>query len=188
MVADPSEDLTAAAVEGGLVREALGPARARLLRGAVATRSAILAALPRVDLFHYAGHASFGGPEGMQGGLGAAAGSRILLGDILALDAGPRLVVLSACEGARESAAGVAAGLSLAQAFLAAGAEAVVAAPRAVEDQTARTLVERFYRHLGGAASGGGGGDASQALRQAQRELLDRPGGSAAASFRVMVP
>ena len=101
-------------------------------------------ALAKAALFHYAGHGQFAGTEGIDSGLQLADG-QLSLGDILALPAAPRLVVLSACEGARAEGPGFAGGLSVAEAFIAAGVREVVASTRPVADDAARALVTAFY-------------------------------------------
>lgn len=77
------------------------------------------------------------------------------------------LVTLSACQtgiGPTEGEAGV---ISLEQAFLNAGAKAVVASLWNVEDQSTTQLMEAFYRHLATSE------DKAGALREAKRELLN---------------
>ena len=77
------------------------------------------------------------------------------------------LVTLSACQtgvGPTEGEAGV---ISLEQAFLNAGAKAVVASLWNVEDQSTTQLMEAFYRHLADQE------DKAAALRSAKRELLN---------------
>lgn len=77
------------------------------------------------------------------------------------------LVTLSACEtgiGPTQGEAGV---ISLEQAFLDAGAKAVVASLWNVEDESTTQLMEAFYRHLAENE------DKATALRNAKRELLN---------------
>jgi CHAT domain-containing protein len=77
------------------------------------------------------------------------------------------LVTLSACQtgiGPTEGEAGV---ISLEQAFLNAGAKAVVASLWNVEDQSTTQLMGAFYRHLADKE------DKAAALRSAKRELLN---------------
>jgi CHAT domain-containing protein len=76
------------------------------------------------------------------------------------------LVTLSACQtgvGPTEGEAGV---INLEQAFLMAGAKAVVASLWNVEDQSTTVLMEAFYRHLAE------GEDISMALTDAKRDFL----------------
>jgi CHAT domain-containing protein len=87
--------------------------------------------------------------------------------EIAALDLGGRLVVLSACESAGGSVLSGEGPLSLARAFFAAGAGAVLATRWPLRDDDAAFVMERFYRALG---SGIG---AAAALRQARRDAVD---------------
>lgn len=78
------------------------------------------------------------------------------------------LVTLSACQtgvGATEGEAGV---ISLEQAFLMAGAKAVVASLWNVEDQSTTVLMESFYRHLAEHE------DKALALAHAKRDFLEQ--------------
>jgi hypothetical protein len=183
VVADPTGDLPSSALEGDTVVRALGAASAKLLLRERATRANVLDALPRVSLFHYAGHGQYAGTEGIDSGLRFADG-QLSLGDILSLRAVPALVVLSACEGARADGPGFAGGLSLAQAFIAAGVPAVIASTRPVGDDVARALVEAFYA----ARAADPKGDAVVALRGAQIALRARQPGADWSSFRALVP
>jgi hypothetical protein len=183
VVADPTADLPASRREGQAVVHAFGTAPTKLLQAGEATRAAVLAALPSVDVFHYAGHGQFAGIEGIDSGLRLADGE-LSLGDILALPAAPRLVVLSACEGARADGPGFAGGLSVAEAFIAAGVRAVVASTRPVDDAVARALVEAFYAALAADPEH----SAANALRVAQLALRTERGAADWASFRVLVP
>jgi CHAT domain-containing protein len=76
------------------------------------------------------------------------------------------VVVLSACETGTGRLAGEEGIMSLARAFLAAGAKSVVASLWAVEDRATATLMENFYRHLAG------GLQVRDALRQAQLDFI----------------
>ena len=102
-------------------------------------------------------------------------GGRFGISDVLGLEATPRLVMLSACEGARGSG-----GLALGTAFAAAGAETVVAAARVVDD----ALSMRFARHFYDALDR----DPVRAARKAQIELLRELPAQDAAAFRVLLP
>jgi CHAT domain-containing protein len=87
--------------------------------------------------------------------------------EIAALDLRGRLVVLSACESADGALLSGEGPLSLARAFFAAGAGAVVATRWPLRDDDAAFVMERFYRAL---AAGDPVGDA---LRRARREVID---------------
>jgi hypothetical protein len=147
LVANPTRDLPVAAAEADLVARSLRGRQVARLDGAAATRDAVLANLPGASLLHYAGHAGAGSTAAIY----LAAGSKVDLGDLLALPRVPPFVVLSACEAAGTRAASGAAEasmLGLAQAFAAAGTRAVVAATRAVGDAEARAFMSAFYAAL----------------------------------------
>jgi hypothetical protein len=178
LVGDPDLTLPDARAEVDAIAPILGGRlELSVLRGAQATRDAVLDALPAADLFHFAGHGWYAGLDGMDSGLGAAGGERILVGDLLTLRRAPHVVVLSACESGR----------SLAQAFLAAGTAAVIAPVRPVGDQEGAAFARRFYE----AWAAGPDRSPASAARAAWRER-DRTaagaGPSGAASFRVLVP
>jgi CHAT domain-containing protein len=183
VVADPRGDLPAARREAERVTAALEAHRqwtAETLAGPAALAGALRARLGEVDLFHYAGHAVFGGPGGWDSVLPLAGSSDLTLGDILALARAPRWVVLSGCETGRSGAAAPAESLGLAQAFLAAGSASVLAAVRPVADETAAALVEGYYRAWSRATP------AAQALRTAQLALRARDPQADWSSFRVV--
>lgn len=146
VVADPGGDLDAARAEAlrvGARFQTFQPVSE--LVGAQATRAALLRALPDADLFHYAGHASLGDRAELSAGLELAGGSRLTVGDVLGLSAVPRRVVLSACDAGRVSQRVH----GLAHAFVARGADWVVAPTRPVDDTQASHLMREFYRVLG---------------------------------------
>lgn len=87
--------------------------------------------------------------------------------EIAALDFGGRLVVLSACDSAEGSVVSGEGPLSLARAFFAGGARAVVATRWPLRDDDAQALMERFYRALRAGQS------AAAALRRARAESRD---------------
>jgi CHAT domain-containing protein/tetratricopeptide (TPR) repeat protein len=147
-------------------------ARPTVLTRAAATKAALLVRLADADVFHFAGHAVANEdfPEL----------SRLLLsstpsddGELLAEELErSRLrpgstVVLSACStgvGPVRRASGV---QSLAQAFLAKGAGAVIAASWDVEDYDTSELMTAFHQHLAGGQS------AASALRAAQVAAIE---------------
>lgn len=189
LVADPDGTLPWAArgaseietrlVAGGWTVERLEPTRVG--------RQALLAELSRgYDLLHFSGHAAHAAPG--DAGLwppyagGTAAWPAFLrlrrneqlgIPDILAADAVPQAVVLLGCEtGVPDSAFG---GPSLATAFLAAGAQMVLATPIPVEDEAAAALERRLYDGRRGGAM------LDHALRRAQGSV------KGADSFRIWV-
>ncbi len=150
LVADPKGDLLPARDEANDVRRALtGTRYAEIsqLTTREATRQALLEALPKAGLLHYAGHGVFAGREGWDSALPLAEGSSLTVSDILTLGVSPAWVVLSACETARSEAGTVAPAESvgLAQAFLIAGARGVVAAVRPVTNSLARKMSQHLY-------------------------------------------
>jgi hypothetical protein len=149
LVSDPLDDLPSARREITLAAAALAQRgwNVQRIEGADATHARVRAALeaPDLALFHYAGHALFEGRDGWESGLPLAAGGWITVGDLLTLPRGPGLVILSGCETARTPDAARAEGLGLAQAFVLAGARAVVASARPVRDELAPTLIAALY-------------------------------------------
>jgi CHAT domain-containing protein len=87
--------------------------------------------------------------------------------EIAALDLRGALVVLSACESARGALLSGEGPLSLARAFFAGGAGAVVATRWPLRDDDAAFVMERFYRALSSGTSIGG------ALLQARRDAIE---------------
>jgi len=153
LVSNPQSDqgyLPAAQQEAKAVAEAIGKWgrgwSLKRLDGRDASSNAVSAVLPGVDLFHFAGHGNFAGFAGWDSALPLADRSRLTLGDILTLGRVPRWVVLSACDAGRSSEQAPGEGIGLANAFLLAGAQAVIASTRTVEDQSARDLLSELYR------------------------------------------
>ena len=150
VVAGPG--LLAAAAEIRAVQRAL-EARAdawqvELLADEAATGRQVRQRLQEVALFHYAGHAEFDdATRGWNSHLMLASGGRLTVDDILALPHVPRWVVLSGCETGRDARTTPVPGIGLAQAFLVAGSEAVVAATAEVADAEAAVVMERLYHH-----------------------------------------
>lgn len=183
VVGDPRGDLPAARGEAETVAAALAGAGLRVekLERAAATHAAVRDALerPETRLFHYAGHGVFEGRDGWESGLPLARGGWLTIGDITALLRVPEQVVLSGCETARTAETARAAGLGLAQAFLVAGADQVVAATRKVDDRLAARILARLYED-------DAGGDLADALRRAQLAEIEANPASDWASFRVL--
>ena len=150
LVADPRGDLPSARAEADVVQREL-PAAAGwqldVLRGGAASGEAVRASLASASLLHYAGHASFGGPDGVESSL-VLAGGELTPTDILALPHVPGLVSLFGCDTGSESATGKLDTLGLANAFLAAGASTVIATARPVDDTLARDVATSFYATL----------------------------------------
>ncbi len=132
-------------------------------------------------LFHYAGHANFDDDSrGWDSHLALAAGTRLTVDDVLSLPRVPRWVVLSGCETGRDSPGVPLPNVGLAQAFLVAGTEAVLAATADVSDADAAALTRAFYRHWQAPAP------FAAALRKAQLELRDQTPESDWSRFRIL--
>lgn len=152
VVADPTEDLPGARASTASVVSALQSRglQVKTLVGEAATHEAVRDALAdeNVRFFHYAGHASFEGPDGLEASLRLAKRGRFSVADIMALERVPAVVVLAGCDTARiatDASAGY--GLGLAQAFVVKGAQAVVAAPRPLGDAFAQEATRQLYAH-----------------------------------------
>jgi tetratricopeptide (TPR) repeat protein len=146
LVTDPSGNLPGARREEPSARaffERRG-GELRTFRQADATRRAVVEELPHADAFVFAGHASFGGHDGVSAGLRLAGDARLELGDVLALPHAPSLVVLSSCEGAKTEKTSVPA-LGIAQAFVARGAALVIAPREVVSDDGASAFARALY-------------------------------------------
>ena len=180
VVADPRGDLPAARHEGQAVTRMLQEAgwQTHELPENAALASTVRTWLEDVDLFHYAGHGTSSEASGWQSGLELASGTRLPLGDVMALENAPQQVVLSSCETARTASPAPLASFGLAHAFLVAGSTEVVAAVRRVGDSD----TARLFRTLYPAES------LADALRQAQLEWRQEDPGADWASFRVLVP
>jgi hypothetical protein len=144
--------------------------RADAFVGAGASEQALKSSdLRRYSVVHFAAHAVADDTYPERSAVVLAAGDAKQDGllqarEIEALDLDGRIVVLSACYtagGAVLSGEGV---LSLARAFFAAGAHAVIGSRWPLRDADAAQLFEAFYRHLGHGAS------LSQALSASQAE------------------
>lgn len=185
LVGDARGDLPAARAELAVVAVALGRTgpgwRIERVEGEQATYGQVQARLAHADLFHFAGHGHFGGRAGWESALPLARDAILALGDVLALERAPSLVVLAGCETGRASHESAQA-LGLAQAFVSRGAQAVLATTRAVDDRSTALLIERFYAHWTA------GQTPAEALRQAQLALLRADGHADWAAFRLFEP
>ncbi len=144
VIGDPTEDLPLARREAEEAASALRargiPVVARL--GASASPRDVLPRLPDVDVLHWAGHGRYGASEGLESALPLADGARLTVTDVLALPGAPRRVVLTACEAGRSD--GELEGLGIAQAFLVAGADEVLAPTRPVPDELAAAVAREL--------------------------------------------
>ncbi|WP_309067265.1 CHAT domain-containing protein [Microbacterium sp.] len=121
-----------------------------VLQGADATVSAVSTLAEEVDVLHLVAHGRHALDAPMLSGLSLADGT--LFGyDIDLIDRPPKTVVLSACELGRSSVRWGAEAMSMAHAWLHAGAVCVVAAPVTVADDVAAELLAALH---GGLAAG----------------------------------
>lgn len=170
VVSDPTGDLAGAQREGDEAARALGVAP---IAGARATSTRVREALPHASLFHYAGHASFGGGDGIESGLLLADGTRLEVGDVLGLPRVPARVVLDACEAGRTDARSVGHGWGVAQAFVVNGSAIVLAPTRAIPDRTGLLLAHELYPRFASAPHDDALGIARAALLALQRSAPD---------------
>jgi hypothetical protein len=171
VIGDPDQSLPQAAAEARAVHQTLrarGPTQQ--LAGAQATPAAVLAALQRASHLHYAGHGEYGGLGGWDSALRLADRGRLTIGDILAAERVPATVVLSGCETGKSGRAHAGASVGLSQAFLAAGATAVLATDRTVQDALARAVAEALYARLPGRSLAQAAQQALLAVAAAQPE------------------
>jgi CHAT domain-containing protein len=137
-----------------------------VVEGASLTRDRFLALAPGSGVIHFAGH---GVGEESRGPSALVLGPNesLMAGDIQKLDLrSVRLVYLSACSTASGALRPGEGPNSVARAFLASGAPAVVATLWAVDDPSAAAMAVRFYGFYRAGDSPAG------ALRRAQLELL----------------
>ncbi|HVJ88779.1 MAG TPA: CHAT domain-containing protein, partial [Labilithrix sp.] len=186
VVADPTGDLPSARDEGEAAARALADPRTRTLVGREATATRVRAELATTSLFHYAGHGVFRGRDGAESALPLSQGGSLTLGDVLTLDHVPQRIVLSGCETGRQlftsddgSDEGAA---SMAQAFLVAGAETVVAPVRVVDDRAAGVLATGLHHR----DDAGSSSDFAASLRRVQLEAR-RKGDPGWEAFRAFV-
>jgi hypothetical protein len=183
VVADPTGALPGARREGLSVAEASGGGPGvTLLVGSDATRARLVAELPRASWLHFSGHAAYAGADGWDSALLLAGGERLGIADILALPRVPPRVVLSGCDTGKEGEAAGPPGLGLADAFIAAGAAAVLASTRRVRDADG----ERFLRALSPALEAHPD-DVARALQEAELALLRDSPSADWSAFRAFV-
>jgi cellulose synthase operon protein C len=185
LVADPEGNLPEAQKESKKVADAVRgwgqgwtPKR---LDGMDAKEDAVREALLGADLFDFAGHGAFE-DSGWDSALLLADGSRLTPRDLLTLRRVPAWVVLSTCEGGRSSKEAPGEGIGLAQAFLLAGSQAVVATTRPVRDTEARDFVVELYQGWRP------GMDLAQQVRRAQLACGRKNPAGDWASFRLLEP
>lgn len=150
VIADPTEDLPGARESAGAVVSALESRGFRVisLLGHAATYEAVRNAIemPGVKLLHYAGHATFDGPDGFEASLRLARRGRFSVADVMTLSHVPDVVVLAGCETSRASHIDTKGeGLGIAQAFVLKGASAAIATPRPIGDTFAADATRLLY-------------------------------------------
>lgn len=111
------------------------------LLGPRATRASFVEALSRADWLYFAGHARVG--DGWDRRLELVDGS-FGVADVLAAPRLPRVVVMNACEAALDDVGS----LGLAQAFVAGGAEVVLASPQTLRQDAAAAFAEGLFRRV----------------------------------------
>ena len=180
VVGDPTRQLPRSRAEAQAV---LDQARRRQpdaigLNGRDATFVAVRDQLDTVDVWHFAGHADTVAAQRWRHALALARGETLSVADVLALPRSPTFVVLSACGTSGAAAMDRDGATGLAQAFLVAGADAVLATSRAVDDADAQRLVHAFYANWTATTP------ADAALAIAQRSLAD--GATDWSAFRLL--
>jgi CHAT domain-containing protein len=146
----------------------------KILTGAAVTPAAFAANARTADVIHYAGHASSGGP--------GCAPSLLLSSDrdgrdtldaheIAALKLRASVVVLAACGTADGNIQKTEGTISLARAFLAAGAPSVISTLWPIADDRAAPLFTRLHQEITA------GADPATALQTAQLEMIRRKTG-----------
>jgi tetratricopeptide (TPR) repeat protein len=170
VLGDPREDLPAAADEAAWVARHFRT-EARIHDDATVAQ---LATAAHADTLHVAGHVH----RYVRDYALHLADRPIGPAEIIALNIGPRLVVLASCVSAVSGDEG--GWTSLAAAFLRAGADHVVATQWSVRDKTTPAVVRGFYER-------GGAQQPAVALASVQVELADVGGGSSDwAAFTVL--
>lgn len=190
LVLEPPSNLPRAHAEAGLITAALRERGATVewIDGDVeAPPSApllgarVLSALPEASWFHYVGHARADDGGGWDSELVLAADGTmaIRVADVLALPAVPRTVILSGCETGVVDPQSLGGGMSLAHAFILAGAQVVVATTHEIGDEDAIALMGDLYGALEhGALERLDGAAVTLAVRQAQRRARARDAGA----------
>jgi CHAT domain-containing protein/tetratricopeptide (TPR) repeat protein len=165
------KDLPASEAEARSIAALYEP-KAKLLLGATADRSSVLAALTSARIAHLATHGLVNESNPLYSAIAlsprtGADDGRLYARDLLDTDLHVNLVVLSACEtalGRQVKGEGV---LGLAWSLFVAGAPASVVTQWSVADESTKVLMVEFHKLLAA------GGEKAGALRQAQLALLN---------------
>ncbi|MEL7305128.1 MAG: CHAT domain-containing protein [Myxococcota bacterium] len=152
VVSDPRGDLPAARSESERTSQRLQELgySVNVLSGSKATVAAVRRGLESADVFHYSGHGSFSADDEWSSHLPLFDG-RFSVSEILTQDSPPRLVILAGCETARTTSESPQFGL--AQAFLAAGGDYVIASARPIADALGRSVAQHFWNRFDGQKS-----------------------------------
>jgi CHAT domain-containing protein len=148
----------------------------KLARNGDANADAILAGMRSYSALHIAAHATLNVEFPLYSSI-RAADRNIELHEIMKQNMAARLVVLSACEsglsaGATEDMPRGADAVSFPRAFMAAGAQYVIASLWLVEDDATALLMERFYGALPAATNSSQSRTFSQSLTLAQLQFI----------------
>jgi CHAT domain-containing protein len=167
--------LAHAASESAAVRAAF--AMGESITGPAATRDAVLEALPRHGVLHFACHGRARPDEPLESALLLAGDEALTVRDLLEQRLpGARLAVLSACETSVVGTRLVDEVVGLPTGFLQAGLAGVIATSWEVEDESAALLVRRFFDEWSG-------GSPAAALRAAQQWVRDSTNGDKYAAY-----
>jgi cellulose synthase operon protein C len=182
IVGDPTNDLPIARQEAKLVATQMAASDTTVLLGRDATRLNLYPLLGSADLFHFSGHAHFGGVDGLESYLALADNGQLSLADTFIAKDVPRFAVLSACDAGRTRNEQQA-GFSISRAFVAAGSEVAIAPNRSVPDVLAARFVATLYPSLNALSL-----DAwARATQVASLALLNADPASDWSSYRVHV-
>lgn len=162
VIADPDASLPGAAREGSWVATKLNT---RALRARAATRESALAQLSGASVFHFAGHGVLEPAQPFDAHLMLASGETLSLEDLLVARPTVGVVVLSGCSTGETAPLSASERIGLPEAFLFAGARAVVATTGAINDAAAFGFVRRFYE-------AGGSKNPIEAWRRAALESI----------------
>lgn len=147
IIADPTWELPEARAEGHAL--AASHPLARALIGDDARLDAVRAALTDAAFVHFSGHGVLHADRPWEAQLSLADRAWLDTFDVLSLRVPGVAVILNGCETGADALAGRDDVLGLPEAFLVAGAQAVVAADRKLPDHEARRFAELFHQHGG---------------------------------------
>lgn len=143
VVADPNSNLPFARREGEAVAH-LFP-EGRFLSGETAKRSEVLASMNNARVFHFAGHGEVRSEQPWDAHLKLAGDETLSLEELLIARPRAGVVVLSGCDTGKQGKLSASERVGLPEAFLLAGAHAILATDRKVNDEDASRFIRRFY-------------------------------------------